>query len=173
MHLLVDGVADLGAVQRHPHHAVVLAYHEGLELCHGQAILWIGYRRPGRLRLTASHMVSDRIPSTDMNAAVELRSVRLRAGLTLRELARRAGTSHATLAAYESGRKAPSVATFDRIVRAAGFRPDLELTKSVGGADPADRGRELVEVLELAGRFPARHSRTLRFPRFRPRVSAT
>ena len=108
-----------------------------------------------------------------MNAAVELRTARLRAGLTLRELARRAGTSHATLAAYESGRKAPSVATFDRIVRAAGFRPDLELTKSVGGADPADRGRELVEVLELAGRFPARHSHTLGFPRFRPRVSAT
>lgn len=101
-----------------------------------------------------------------MNAAAKLRSARRRAGLTLRELARRAGTSHATLAAYEGGRKTPSVATFDRIVRAAGFRPDLELTKRVGGIDPTDRGRELVEVLELAARFPARHSRTLRFPIF-------
>jgi transcriptional regulator with XRE-family HTH domain len=101
-----------------------------------------------------------------MNAAVELRRARLRAGLTLRALARRAGTSHATLAAYESGRKVPSVDTFDRVVRAAGFRPGLELTPAVGGLDPAERGRELVEVLELAARFPARHARTLRFPRF-------
>jgi len=101
-----------------------------------------------------------------MNAAAKLRSARRRAGLTLRELGRRARTSHATLAAYESGRKTPTVVTFDRIVRAAGFQPDLELTKRVGGVDPADRGRELVEVLELAARFPARHSRTLRFPRF-------
>jgi transcriptional regulator with XRE-family HTH domain len=101
-----------------------------------------------------------------VNASAELRSARLRAGLTLRELARRAGTSHATLAAYEHGRKTPTVATFDRIVRAAGFQPGVELTKCVGGADPADRGRELVQVLELAARFPARHNRTLRFPRF-------
>ena len=103
---------------------------------------------------------------TGMNAAADLRNVRRRAGLTLRGLARRAGTSHATLAAYENGHKTPTVATFDRIVRVAGYRPDLDLTKRVGGADPADRGRELIEVLELAARFPARHGRTLRFPRF-------
>ena len=101
-----------------------------------------------------------------VNAATDLRRARLGAGLSLRDLARRAGTSHATLAAYESGRKVPSVATFDRIVRAAGYRPGLDLTPAVGGPDPADRGRELVEVLELAARFPARHARTLRFPRF-------
>ena len=65
-----------------------------------------------------------------------------------------------------SASETPTVATFDRIVRAAGYRPDLDLTKRVGGADPADRGRELIEVLELAARFPARHGRTLRFPRF-------
>jgi transcriptional regulator with XRE-family HTH domain len=103
-----------------------------------------------------------------VNAAAELRAARLRAGLTLRQLARRAGTSHATLAAYEGGRKVPSVATFNRIVRAAGYRPGLDLTPAVGGPDPADRGRELLEVLELAARFPARHTRTLRFPRFGP-----
>jgi transcriptional regulator with XRE-family HTH domain len=103
-----------------------------------------------------------------VNAAAELRAARRRAGLTLRELARRAGTSHATLAAYESGRKVPSVATFNRIVRAAGYRPGLDLAPAVGGPDPGDRGRELLEVLELAARFPARHTRTLRFPRFGP-----
>lgn len=41
-------------------------------------------------------------------------------GLSQRELARRAGTSQATLSAYESGRKSPSLDTLARIVRAAG-----------------------------------------------------
>ena len=101
-----------------------------------------------------------------MNAAAALRSARARAGLSLRELARRAGTSHPTLAAYEAGRKVPSVETFDRILRAAGYAATVELTPAVGGPDPSERGRELVEVLELAARFPARHAKTLRFPRF-------
>ncbi|HVN50935.1 MAG TPA: helix-turn-helix transcriptional regulator [Acidimicrobiales bacterium] len=101
-----------------------------------------------------------------MNASVELRRARIRAGLSLRRLARRAGTSHATLAAYEAGRTVPSVETFDRLLRAAGIDPCLELTPAVGGPDPADRGRELAEVLELAARFPARHATQLRYPRF-------
>lgn len=42
------------------------------------------------------------------------------AGLSQRELARRAGTSQATLSAYEAGRKSPSLDTLARIVRAAG-----------------------------------------------------
>jgi transcriptional regulator with XRE-family HTH domain len=101
-----------------------------------------------------------------VNAATELRRVRERASLTLRELARRAGTSHATLAAYEAGRKVPSVATFARILRAAGVDASLELAPAVGGPDPAARGRELAEALELAARFPARHDAEMRFPRF-------
>lgn len=42
------------------------------------------------------------------------------AGLSQRELARRAGTSQAAIAAYESGRRSPSLETLARIVRAAG-----------------------------------------------------
>ncbi|MCA1703571.1 MAG: helix-turn-helix domain-containing protein [Actinobacteria bacterium] len=42
------------------------------------------------------------------------------AGLSQRELARRAGTSQATLSAYEAGRKSPSFETLVRVVRAAG-----------------------------------------------------
>lgn len=42
------------------------------------------------------------------------------AGLSQRELASRAGTSQATLSAYEAGRKSPSLNTLARIVRAAG-----------------------------------------------------
>lgn len=48
-------------------------------------------------------------------------------GLSQRVLAQRAGTSHATLSAYESGKIDPSVATFNRILRAAGFQVDIDL----------------------------------------------
>ncbi|MEI7548395.1 MAG: helix-turn-helix transcriptional regulator [Actinomycetota bacterium] len=46
------------------------------------------------------------------------------AGLSLEELAARAGTSRTTLSAYERGRKSPNLATASRIVESAG----LELT---------------------------------------------
>jgi transcriptional regulator with XRE-family HTH domain len=101
-----------------------------------------------------------------VHASTLLHRARARAGLSLRELARRAGTSHSTLSAYETGRKVPTVETLDRILRAAGFVADVDLEPDVGGADRAARGRELIEVLELAGMFPARHSRTLDLPRF-------
>jgi transcriptional regulator with XRE-family HTH domain len=103
-----------------------------------------------------------------MDAAATLRSTRARAGLSLRVLARRAGTSHSALVAYEAGRKVPTVETLDRIVRAAGYELGAELTAHVGGVDPEARGRELVEVLDLAAMFPARHSPTLEYPRFGP-----
>jgi transcriptional regulator with XRE-family HTH domain len=101
-----------------------------------------------------------------MDAAVTLRRARTGAGLTLRGLATRAGTSHSTLAAYEAGRKIPTVDTLDRVVRAAGFELAIELVPNVGGPDRAARGRELAEVLDLAARFPARHTATLEFPIF-------
>ena len=101
-----------------------------------------------------------------MNAAPTLRHARRRADLTLRELAGRAGTSHSTLAAYEAGRKVPSVATFLRILRAAGVEVDGTLRASVSGPDAADRGRELIEALDLAAMFPARHEPTLTAPVF-------
>lgn len=49
-----------------------------------------------------------------------IKQARWEAGLSQRELARRAGTSQATLSAYEAGRKSPSLGTLARIVRAAG-----------------------------------------------------
>jgi len=101
-----------------------------------------------------------------MVASSLLRSARLRAGLTLRALAMRAGTSHSTLAAYEAGRVVPSVDTLDRILRAAGFSITAELRPDEAGPDRAARGRELLEVLELAEQFPARHAPMLGYPRF-------
>ena len=41
-------------------------------------------------------------------------------GLSQRELARRAATSQGAIAAYESGRRSPTLETLARIVRAAG-----------------------------------------------------
>lgn len=95
-----------------------------------------------------------------------LRRARTGAALSLRELAARAGTSHATLSAYETGRKVPTVATLDRILRAAGVELSEELAPAPGGPDPTARGRELIEVLELSAMFPARHDPELAFPRF-------
>ena len=104
-----------------------------------------------------------------MNASELLLVARRRSGLGLRETARRAGTSHATLAAYESGAKEPGVATLDRILLAAGLEADVRLVRRPDGtrAEREAKGRELVEVLDLAAVFPARHDRRLAAPVFR------
>jgi transcriptional regulator with XRE-family HTH domain len=101
-----------------------------------------------------------------MDAAAVLRSARLEAGLTLRALAALAGTSHATLSAYETGSKVPRTSTVDRIVGAAGFTLDRTLARRVTGDASLPRGEELVAVLELAAAFPARHHPTLDYPVF-------
>ncbi len=101
-----------------------------------------------------------------MNAAQAIRSARSRAGLTLRELAVKASTSHSAIAAYESGAKSPSASTVDRIIEAAGFALDRQLSLRVRGDGRQDRGAELAAVLELAAEFPARHSVKLEFPVF-------
>jgi len=102
-----------------------------------------------------------------MVAAATLRAARRRAGLSLRALADRAHTSHATLAAYEAGAKVPRVDTLTLIVRAAGYALDLELATRPAADDRTARGRELVAALELAAQFPSRHQRTLSYPPFR------
>ena len=101
-----------------------------------------------------------------MDAARVIGDARGMAGLTLRALAERAGTSHSTLAAYEQGRKTPNVVTLDRILRAAGFAADVTLSRRVDDGDRDARGNELIEVLELAGMFPATHAPTITYPRF-------
>lgn len=101
-----------------------------------------------------------------MDPAAILRRARTDAGLSLRALAERAGTSHSAVAGYEAGRKVPSIPTLERLLRAAGYRLNVRVERTVGGADPTARGRELVEVLTLAEQFPARHSRKLDYPVF-------
>ena len=101
-----------------------------------------------------------------VDPAAILRRARADSGLSLRALAERAGTSHSAVADYEAGRKVPSIPTLERLLRAAGFRLSVYVERTVGGADPAARGRELADVLTLAEQFPARHSRKLDYPVF-------
>lgn len=99
-----------------------------------------------------------------MESALVLHGVRSRALLSLRQLAARAHTSHATLAAYEAGRVDPGAATVERVARAAGYELEAALVRSL--PDHAERARELLDVLDLAEQFPARHSPTLHCPVF-------
>lgn len=101
-----------------------------------------------------------------MNAATLLKTARREAGLSLRQLGELAGTSHSTLAAYEAGRKTPTVTTLDRVLDAAGFATDVTLHRRYRHVAGLSRGDELVAVLELAAAFPARHADYLEAPVF-------
>jgi transcriptional regulator with XRE-family HTH domain len=91
-----------------------------------------------------------------MQAARLLREARRRSGHSLRSLARQAKTSHATLAAYENGRKDPSLTTIGRIVGAAGLRIGWELKEQLSQDDrPLTRqeARSLAYHLGVARRL--------------------
>ena len=105
-----------------------------------------------------------------MDIGETLREARLAAGLSQTELARRAGTSQATLSAYETGSKRPSVETLSRLLAATGRRLSVPTAsaRSARGAEMERRGRILAEVMGLAEALPARHRRTLDYPRLVP-----
>jgi len=103
-----------------------------------------------------------------MNAALIISTARKRSGLSLRELAVRAGTSHATLSAYEHGRVDPTTGVLTRILGAAGQSIESTLLGTPTAVGGLSRGEELVAVLELAEQFPARHAARLEFPVFQP-----
>lgn len=103
-----------------------------------------------------------------MDAASTLHAARRGAGLTQAALASRASTSQATISAYESGRKQPTVETLDRLLSTMGLRLAVQ-----SGPRPAVRpsaarlarsGRALVDVLLLAEALPTRHAPELRYP---------
>jgi hypothetical protein len=86
-----------------------------------------------------------------------IKEARAAAGLTQAELARRAGTSQPTIAAYEAGDKIPNVDTLQRLLRAAG----TNLTTSRPRRSPrTHRLRRLLserreEILKLAAHHHA------------------
>lgn len=93
-----------------------------------------------------------------MDAPAIIKQARSRAALTQAQLARAAGTSQPTLAAYESGAKSPSVRTLDRIVRASGASLSVALVEA-----PAARGELLNQLREHADAIrEAAHRRRIR-----------
>jgi transcriptional regulator with XRE-family HTH domain len=107
-----------------------------------------------------------------VDTAVAIREARARAGLTQAALARRAGTSQATLSAYENGAKQPSLATFGRLLAATGGElrvgPGPRPAPVRSAAQLRAAGRTLAEVIGLAEALPSRHAETLRYPRLGP-----
>jgi len=75
-----------------------------------------------------------------MEPGALLEQVRVSAGLTQEELARRAGTSRTTLSAYEHGRKSPTAATLARLLSRAGWelaaQPHVSFTRQPGHGSP-------------------------------------
>lgn len=100
-----------------------------------------------------------------MRTGTVLRAARERAGLSQQELGRRAGTSQATISAYENGAKEPSLATLDRLLAATGTRLVAEPTGPGWARDPDEAGRRLAQVLALAEALPGRRRGALRYPR--------
>lgn len=98
-----------------------------------------------------------------MDVAQEIVAARRGAGMSQRELARRAATSQSTLSAYESGRKQPSAATLDRLLAACGGRLAVEPLTEAGRL--ARAGRHLAEVIALAEALPYAPRHELSFPR--------
>jgi len=109
-----------------------------------------------------------------MDTAAVLRDARLRAGLSQAQLAARAGTSQATISAYESATKEPSVATLSRLLAATGATLTVSsaapAVAEASRAETARRARALLDVLALAAELPTKHEATLRFPRL-PRAT--
>lgn len=108
-----------------------------------------------------------------MDAADAIRRARIRAGLTQHALAARAGTSQATISAYEAGRKTPSLETLERLLAATGARlsvvPEDRAVRKPSRRELQRAGRRLRDVLALAEMLPSKHARTLEYPRLVPR----
>jgi transcriptional regulator with XRE-family HTH domain len=81
-----------------------------------------------------------------------LERARRLAGLSRSELARRAGASRPTLAAYAAGTKSPNLSTAERVIRAAGFELDL-VPRPVFREAAVGRGRA-VYVPDVLPRLP-------------------
>lgn len=113
-----------------------------------------------------------------MDVASVLRDSRRAAKLSQAELAARAGTSQATISAYESGAKTPSITTLTRLLAATGRQLSVRAAtappaRAPSRAEQTRAGRKLVDVIALAEALPSRHAPRLRFPRLASRPSAS
>ena len=81
-----------------------------------------------------------------------LKYVRVKAGLSARELPRGMGSSHSTILAYEAGKKVPVTTTLMRLVHACGYSMDFTLSPRLRGDEDNPKGAELQAVLDLASK---------------------
>ena len=103
-----------------------------------------------------------------MDAATLIRTARETAGLSKRELARRARTSAAAIVAYESGEREPTVPTLVRIIDGANARLRIRVAPTRDLPDRAVLAQRLAQVLDLAEELPHRRAaRRLAFPPLR------
>lgn len=100
-----------------------------------------------------------------MDAATLLARTRRRAGLTQRELARRAGTSAAAVCLYESGQRIPRVDTLTRLIAATDANIELRAS-GAAHIDTSANARTLEDLLELADHLPRRNDPDLSAPIF-------
>jgi uncharacterized protein len=108
-----------------------------------------------------------------MEAAAILREARRESGLSQTALAARTGTSQATISAYETGAKEPSLSTLARLLAATGH--SIEVAQNPPTEQPSSvelrrRGKILAEVLSLAEALPSRRHRRLQYPPLRTLV---
>ena len=76
-----------------------------------------------------------------------LRQARLKAGLSQRDLARRADTAQSVVARIELGLTSPSFETLSRLLAAAGFEIDPQLGEAKG--EPARALADVERILAL------------------------
>jgi transcriptional regulator with XRE-family HTH domain len=106
-----------------------------------------------------------------MNAGLMLRAARREAGLSQAELASRAGTSQATISAYESGAKEPGFSTLERLLAATGHRLEVGARRATSPPSRREldrRGRILSQVLSLAEALPSKRRGRLHYPNLSP-----
>lgn len=82
---------------------------------------------------------------------------RAEAGLTQAALGRRAGTSQATISAYENGAKSPSVSTLQRLLAATGHSIELRATTRAPADLSGPLGQQLRANLREVRRVLGRH----------------
>lgn len=97
--------------------------------------------------------------ATDRSSAgALLREARVKAGLTQAELAERANITQSVVSAYETGRRQPSLATLERLVRATGGQLEVSVRAArdrhdpMGGALGRTLRRHRSEIEEVAAK---------------------
>lgn len=99
-----------------------------------------------------------------MDAATILRYARKKAGLSQRQLGRRAGVTQASIARIEAGETSPRFETLERLLSACGFEVEPVLKRGIGidktimdrllDLTPSERARQAVEEARALEKLP-------------------